>query len=258
MLRKQKKHYIIQMDNFSSVVEERPIFLQKSPADSIVYIVANEGLFRFDSTAQSCKKIATAKALQDKTENNPDLKDIITPASLNEKQLCPLNAKRASIIEKSTEVANVYRGLPIDLKAFDKVYELAKTLISREDELLITSLNAIANLRKSESILSLLESNKPSAHIDIRDIHRDAYPHLQGIVDLEALRPNQAFVDLVRVNISGKTPHEIALYFEKYCGNHFNDSVLGEKWRTFADRIAPALESSAEAKEGIAYAAMRL
>ncbi|MCD6039311.1 MAG: hypothetical protein K0S27_711 [Gammaproteobacteria bacterium] len=225
----RKKYYIIKTDSCSSRAEELPLFIQQAPANSIIYVIANVGLFLFDSVAQSCKKIATDNALKNKAENSPALQDIITTVSLNEGQLYPIDIEKVSVIEKLTTVGNVYRGLPIDLRGFEQMYELAKALISHEDELLIAKLTALGNFRENEDIISLFES--------------------QSILGSEVLEPNQGFIDLVRMNISHKTPHQIALYFQSYCENHFNDSVLGEKWEAFVDRIVRMVGPSSPAKE---------
>lgn len=214
-------------------------FLLEYPDVAVVYVVSENGFFRFNRTTNVCNKIATKNFV----EKSADLQSMINSRHLFDGQCGPLNKKEVRCIEECTEISFQLRGLvetELCEAPYEAVYRIAQKLICRNTlvlDLEIISLNASS----SQFILALLAP--PIGRLDLS--HLIYWPHLtydqrvnlKGMVDMDNVHRNTIFVELMRSKTAGKTPLEIARNFEQYCEKCFNDSVLAEKWKEFADRL---------------------
>lgn len=211
-------------------------FLLEYPDVAVTYVVSKNGFFRFNRTTNACNKIATKSFV----ERNAGLQSIINSCQLLEGQFYRLNEKEMTGIEEYTKVSFQLRGLvktELYEDPYNAVYRIAQNLISRDTLLDLESISLKAS--SSQFILALLAP--PINAIDLS--HLVYWPELTQIqqdnfkvmVDMNTVHKNTIFVDLMRKNTAGKTPVEIARYFETYCETFFNDSVLAEKWKAFAD-----------------------
>lgn len=205
-----------------------------------IYIVSENGLFRFKSTVDACHKIASKKFV----DNNSDLQSMITLCKLQDGQCYHLNKKEVLCIEECTKISYQFRGVvktELSEAPYETVYRIAEELIRRET--LPLDLESISSFAfSSEFILALVSPpenrNDPTYLVYWPELTLEEQHHLKPMIDMDMVNKNTLFVDLIRNNTAGKTPSEIAGFFEAYCERFFNDSVLAEKWKMFADTIA--------------------
>lgn len=132
-----------------------------------------------------------------------------------------------------------FHGLVPDTVPYEAVYRIARALISSNT--LSDNLKEISeNAHNSQYVLALMAP--PKGRHDVThlvywpELTPDMRHKLKGLIDMEAVQRNTIFVDTIRLT-AGKPLEEIARFFGTWCA-HFNDALLADKWKTFADEFA--------------------
>lgn len=194
----QENYYLIKKSEFHG--ESKDDFL--TACTGTVFIISDHGLFRYQSQSQICMKIASAEFVEKQRQNDSSF----FFNSFDEDTCYKLEKKEIDDIINSTTIMCKFKKFS-SVEPFQAVYDLIKTL-SQSSALTeeLENLTRIAN--DNQRILTLFSTLTSE----------------DGLFAMEQMR----------ALVKGKNPAQIALGFEYYCAEVFNDSLLAEYWREFA------------------------